>query len=66
MGNLLKKIDGYKMYAAGVGLILVALAEGMGVDIIPSITTQNYMDHIYTGFLIIAGKSALNKATLKG
>lgn len=59
--KLLASVDGYKMYAAGVGLILVAVAEGLGVDVVPSITPENYLDHVYTGFLIIAGKSALNK-----
>ena len=63
-GNVFEKIwavlDGKKMYLLGVARILGAVIEWLGTQ-----DSAKLMTEIWEGFLIIAGKSALNKIAVK-
>jgi len=54
-------IDGYKSKIGGAGMILIGIAELLGVDIIPDVDQATAVSFIMAGWALISVKSAIDK-----
>ena len=56
-------LSGKKSYITGGIMILIGVAEFVGIDIIPSVTQSDALQYILAGFALISVKSAIAKSS---